>query len=40
MEEDRTELNNLADEYPEMVKAMAEKWQKWAVETNTVPKPD
>ncbi len=39
MEKDRTEMNNLADEYPEMVKAMAEKWQKWAVETNTIPKP-
>ena len=39
MEADRTELNNLADKYPEMVQKMAAEWQKWARKTNTVPKP-
>lgn len=39
MEKDRTELNNLANEYPEMVQAMATVWQEWARETSTVPKP-
>ena len=40
LEEDRTELNNLAEEHPEKVKAMAAKWQSWAKRTNTVPKPE
>jgi arylsulfatase A-like enzyme len=39
MDEDRTEMNDLASKYPEKVKEMAENWQQWAVETNTVPKP-
>lgn len=39
MEEDRTELNNLANENPEKVKELSEMWQKWAKRTNTVPKP-
>lgn len=39
MEEDRTELNDLADEFPPKVKELSEKWQKWAVQTNAVPKP-
>jgi arylsulfatase len=39
MEIDRTELNNLADKYPEIVSELSDKWQEWAVKTNTVPKP-
>lgn len=39
MEKDRTELNNLANEYPEVVSELSNKWKEWAVETNTVPKP-
>ena len=39
MEEDRTETNNLADQYPERVKQMAAQWQEWAKQTNTIPKP-
>jgi arylsulfatase len=39
MEEDRTETNNLADQYPERVKQMAAQWQDWAKQTNTIPKP-
>lgn len=39
MEEDRTELNDLAHEFPQKVKELAEKWQQWAIETNTIPKP-
>lgn len=39
MEADRTEINNLASEYPEKVAEMAEIWQEWAERTNTIPKP-
>ncbi len=39
MEEDRTETSNLADQYPERVREMAEMWQEWARRTNTIPKP-
>ena len=39
MEEDRTELNDLSGDYPGRVKEMAEKWQQWATQTNTIPKP-
>lgn len=39
MDKDRTEINDLADQYPEKVKEMAEQWQVWAERTNTVPKP-
>ena len=39
LESDRTELNNLAADYPDKVKDLAAKWQRWAVQTNTVPKP-
>jgi len=39
MEADRTELNDLADQYPERVEAMAAQWQEWAQQTQTVPKP-
>jgi arylsulfatase len=36
---DRTETTNLAEQYPEKVKEMAELWQRWAERTHTVPKP-
>ncbi|MBS3771134.1 MAG: arylsulfatase [Bacteroidales bacterium] len=39
IEEDRTETNDLADQYPEKVKKMAAQWQEWAKRTNTIPKP-
>jgi len=39
MEKDRTETNNLADQYPGKVKEMAEMWQHWAERTHTIPKP-
>jgi len=39
LEKDRTETNNLADQYPEKVKKMAEQWQRWAERTHTIPKP-
>lgn len=37
--EDRTELNNLADQMPEKVKELSAKWMKWAKEANVYPKP-
>ena len=37
MEADRTETNDLSQEYPELVKKMSEAWGKWAVRSN-VPK--
>ncbi|MGK7394189.1 MAG: arylsulfatase [Candidatus Cyclobacteriaceae bacterium M3_2C_046] len=39
MDDDRTELNDLADTYPDKVKEMAAQWQEWAQRTNTIPKP-
>lgn len=39
MIDDRTELKDLASEYPEIVRKLVEKWQHWAWETNTLPKP-
>jgi len=37
--EDRTELNNLADQMPEKVTKMAAKWMEWAKKENVYPKP-
>ncbi len=34
LENDRTELNDLASEFPGKVKHMAEMWEKWALRTN------
>ncbi|QGJ69225.1 Arylsulfatase [Planctomycetales bacterium 10988] len=34
LDQDRTELNNLADEYPERVAKMSQAWIEWAQETN------
>lgn len=40
MENDRTETNDLAQSYPELVKEMVEEWTKMAIETSTIPWPD
>jgi hypothetical protein len=40
MEADRTEIINLADQNPEIVREMAVLWQDWAERTNTIPKPE
>ena len=37
---DRTETNNLADKYPDLVEKLSTKWQQWAVRTHVVPKPE
>jgi arylsulfatase len=37
MEADRTEMHDLADQYPDRVKAMAAAWQKWAEESDVLP---
>jgi arylsulfatase A-like enzyme len=39
LETDRSELKNLADQYPDKVKEMAAEWQAWAVRVGAVPKP-
>jgi arylsulfatase len=39
LEADRTELNDLSGDYPEIVQELAEAWQKWAERTGAVPKP-
>lgn len=39
IEKDRSELNNVAAKYPEMVKEMAAEWQEWASKATVVPKP-
>jgi arylsulfatase A-like enzyme len=40
LEADRTELNNLATKYPEMVNELAGAWQNWAERTGAIPKPE
>lgn len=39
MEADRTEIYNLASQYPDMVKELSSAWQAWAAEVKAVPKP-
>jgi arylsulfatase len=39
LEADRTENNNLASQYPDMVNELATEWQAWAEGVNAVPKP-
>jgi arylsulfatase len=39
MENDRTELYNLADQHPEIVKKMAIEWNTWARSADVIPKP-
>lgn len=40
MENDRTETNNLAEQYPERVKTMAGEWFQWAKMAKVIPKPN
>lgn len=37
---DRTELNNLADERPRLVKRLSDKWQAWATANYVTPLPE
>ena len=39
IESDRTESNDLSDEYPDKVEKLSTLWYKWAKRTNTIPKP-
>ncbi len=39
MENDRSEQNDLAKKYPDKVKALADKWEKWAVRARVKPWP-
>ena len=39
MEIDRSEQNDLAKKYPDKVKALADKWEKWAVRARVKPWP-
>ena len=34
---DRTEMHNLADAHPEIVKRMAAQWERWAKDNYAVP---
>jgi len=40
MEADRTEMNDLALEHPEMVQKLANMWQAWGKRTGIVPRPN
>jgi arylsulfatase len=40
MDKDRTEMNDIAEDHPTLVKEMAEKWQKWANRTGIIPRPN
>lgn len=37
MEKDRTELHNLADKYPQLVRQLEAEWNKWAKRTQVLP---
>ncbi len=39
LEADRTELNDLAAKQPERAKAMADRWEAWAIEAKAKPWP-
>jgi arylsulfatase len=39
MENDRSELTDLAKKYPDKVKALSLKWEKWAVRARVKPWP-
>jgi arylsulfatase len=39
MERDRTELCNLADQHPEVVRELATAWEEWARRTHVLPWP-
>lgn len=38
LEEDRTEMHNLADQHPDIVKEMDSKWNAWAKDKHVLPK--
>jgi len=40
IEADRTEMNDLASKYPEMVNDMSAKWMTWAKRVLVIPKPE
>jgi len=40
MELDRTETDDLSAEHPDMVREMADQWEKWAWRTQVLPKPE
>jgi hypothetical protein len=37
-EKDRTETNNIRDQYPDMAKNLEEKWNTWAWRTKVLPR--
>lgn len=37
--DDETEMNNLAAQYPEVVKTLESLWHTWAIKNNVLPKP-
>ncbi|MDF3076984.1 MAG: arylsulfatase [Sphingobacteriaceae bacterium] len=39
IQDDQTEVNDLASKYPEKVKELNAKWRNWAVQNNVFPKP-
>ena len=39
LEKDRSELNDLSDENPALVKELASSWQSWADRVGVTPKP-
>jgi len=39
MDEDRTEMNDVASDNPDLVNKMADMWMKWATRTGIVPRP-
>ncbi|HXH98842.1 MAG TPA: arylsulfatase [Sphingobacteriaceae bacterium] len=39
LKSDRTEMNNLAKQNPELVKKLETKWQEWAHKSHVLPKP-
>lgn len=39
LKEDRTEMNNLAAQYPELVEELKAKWMEWAHANKVLPKP-
>ena len=39
VDSDRSELNDLADLYPNRVTEMSQKWEEWAIETHVKPWP-
>lgn len=39
MENDRTEMNDLANQHPDLVHKMAEMWLNWAKRTGAIPRP-